>query len=279
MVTDRRKRLLPEDRSLAHAIQAQHGRPYLLAFRLLTGVALTVVAIFATLDWAAAVSRDTQPEIALRALGDDSFARAQLASRMQLRPEKSDDPAYARRLARSALVRDPTHSQAVRAIGFLSLQTGDVAGAARAIEFTHQMTRRDVAAELWLIEYNVQLGKVREALGHFDAAASTSIEIQQTLFPILSGSLDDPRLVQPMADMLRRKPWWLLSLLRMMADGPSTGISAAANAAHASNVLSLFKILARRSIVFQQETIDRLVARLPNGRPEIIAAAKALPVG
>lgn len=258
--------------------------PRLLAFRIAVGASLLVVAVIATLDWAAAAARDNYPELALRSRAIDSQAQAQLASRMQLRPEPSEDPAEARRLAVNALARDPTHAQAVRSIGFLDLQGGNIARAARAVDFTHRMTRRDVAAELWLIEYNVQLGRVRPALTHFDAALSTSSEIQTTLLPVLAGAGSDSRLIPALADFLATRRWWLPRALLYLAEGPAnaassvTPSSATAHAEAATNVVILFEILARRGLTFQPRTRDALLARIAPDQAQLIARVRALPV-
>lgn len=255
----------------------------LIVFRSVVLLSAVAVAFYSVLDGVAAVERATQPDRALGIIRYDALAQAQLASRMQIKPETATDPATAMALAKTALRREPGSATAVRVIGFVKLSNGDVDGAIQALNYTHALTRRDLAAELWLIEYNVQLGRVRQALNHFDAALGTSREIQLTLLPVLATAIADPRLIRPMEDFLANDRWWRPWALFYLAQGPapsSASVIATPNVGRtsAANVLNLFERLARRGEKFQPETRDALLARFRPGDTQMIVRTKALPL-
>ncbi|MBX9796000.1 hypothetical protein [Sphingomonas sp.] len=255
----------------------------LALFRAATGLVLVALASYVMFDGVAAANRETRPAIAVQALPFDSLANAQLASRMQINPEAPDDRARARIHGATALMRDPTHAQAARAIGFVALEDADVAAATRAMTYAHWLTRRDLAAELWLIEYNVTRGDTRGALAHFDAALSSSTEIHATLFPVMAGAISDDRLIEPMADLLIKQRWWLPWALRHFADGPpppkpdSPAPDAERMRRNAVNAAALFSRIAAGGVRFQPETLDALAARLPADRPDLRRSVQSLP--
>ena len=255
----------------------------LTAFRVAAGVALTGLAFYSALDWVAATTRDTRPEIALQALSYDAGAHAMLASRMQLAPETADDARVAPLHAAAALARAPAQPLALRAIAFLRLQKQDVAGAARILNYTHQLSRRDLAAELWLGEYAVEQGNTREVLSHFYHALSTSNDIHGTLFPVMSSAIVDPRIVDPMADMLARRPWWLDYFLLNASQGklgPQGAIDRSqAGYMQALGALALFEALNKRGIRIQQQAIDTMKLRIPADDPALQRRLRGIAIG
>ncbi|MFM9977259.1 MAG: hypothetical protein ACKVOP_04350 [Sphingomonadaceae bacterium] len=218
----------------------------------------------------AAMSRETRPEAALRAWAIDATANAQLAAREQILAGGKGDHAMLRALAERSLARSPTNGVAARVLGFVAAQEGDLPAAFGAMRFAHALTRRDLATELWLIEYHVQRDDVPRVLKHFDAAASTSQQAMGTLFPILITAVEDDRLVMPIADTLKRDPWWSQSLLRGMADQSTAP----------DNVWRLFAELSRSGIAIQGETLGVLRRRYPKVKSPSglkVVAPSALP--
>ncbi len=255
------------NRPAPHAAPAPPTGWRLTLFRVCCGLCLVFAAFYSALDWVVATTRDTRPEIALQALSFDAGANAMLASRMQLAPETADDARLAPIHAAAALARAPAQPLALRAIGFLRLKNEDVSGANRILNYTHLLSRRDLAAELWLGEYAVEQGNTREVLSHFDHALSTSNEIQATLFPVMSSAIVDPRIIDPMADMLARQPWWLHYFLLNASQGklgPQGAIDRSrAGYMQALGALALFEALTKRGVGVQQQAIDTLKLRIP----------------
>lgn len=245
--------------------------------------ALAGTTLYATLNWAAATTRDVRPETALQALSHDAIALAALSSRMQLQPEAGDTPGKAAQLAIAALRRAPPLAAPVRTIGFAKLDKADVAGTLQALRYAHQLSRRDLATELWLAEYAVQQGNSREALAHFDHALSSSNEIHATLFPVMSRAVADTRLAAPMADMLSRQPWWMHNFLLAVAQGklgPAGAIDRSeAGYRQALGALALFEALGKRGVIVQEQAASTLKLHFPDADRALQARLLALRVG
>lgn len=237
----------------------------LIAYRVAGAILLLGLLWLSVTTSLAAVNRKHRPEIALRFRPDDSFAKAQIASREQLSAAAESDPDRLRALAISALEHDPTHAQAARVLGFIRANAGDVPGAFRLMSYANRLSRRDLATQLWLIEYNVQRNDVPEVLRHFDAASSTSQQATTILFPILANAIEDPELVAPIADMLKRKPWWAPSLLQLMVTQSKAS----------GSLVALFDALADAGQAVRGDIVEALAARLAReGRSDLISRLK-----
>jgi hypothetical protein len=241
--------------------------PRLLAWRAAIVILLLALAWISVTATVAGITRRYQPAVALRVQPFDALANAEMASGLQLDPQIRSDPNELMRLATDALRRDPTLAQAARVIGMVDSLAGNVPAAARAMHYSDRLTHRDLATQLWLIEYNVQRNDVPEILRHFDAAASSSEGAMTLLFPILVQALDHADLVAPMADMLKRDPWWSPSLLMAMAQGTS----------NVDNVADLFTRLAAAGHAPRQEIVDVIAQRLTAaGKADRAARLRAL---
>jgi hypothetical protein len=226
--------------------------PRLLAYRVAIVALLLVVTWVAVTATLAGVTRRYRPEATLQFRGSDALAQAQVAAKEQLDNPRRQDENRLRGLAIAALQRDPTLAPAVRVLGLIEATKGRTAAAERLMNYSDRVTRRDLPTQLWLIEYNVQRNNIPATLHHFDIAASSSRGATTILFPILVGALDEDHLVQPMAQMLKREPWWGASLLSAMAqETRNTG-----------NVVRLFTTLARQGHSPRRDIIETLVRRL-----------------
>jgi hypothetical protein len=247
--------------------ETRGGRdPRLLAWRAAIAILLLGLAWVSVTATVAGITRRYQPALALRVQPFDALANAEMASSLQLDQQIRSDPNELKRLATEALQRDPTLAQAARVIGILDSLAGNVPAAARAMHYSDRLTHRDLATQLWLIEYNVQRNDVPEILRHFDAAASSSEGAMTLLFPILVQALDHADLVAPMADMLKRDPWWSPSLLMAMAQGTT----------NVDNVADLFTRLAASGHAPRQEIVDVIAQRLiAAGKADVAARLRA----
>lgn len=196
--------------------------------------------------------RRSRPDIAIRFAPYDSAALAILAHNLQTENPDVRGMIEAAGPARAALKRDLTYAVAVRALGFAQESRGQARQAAKLIRYANRLSKRDLLTELWLIEYNVDRGDVPAVLRHFDAAISTSPDAMRTLFPVLINALGDPDLVQPLADMLKRRPWWVASFLNQTAlEAKST-----------ANADALFVTLAKAGQPVRRDIVDALAVRI-----------------
>lgn len=162
------------------------------------------------------VTRKYRPDVALSVRPNDAIARAQLANFLQ-RGSVASTPEAVEELTRQTLLRDPTSGVAARVLGEQRAQVGEQLNAATLMNYSDALSRRDLRTQMWLIEYHVRREDIPAVLRHFHAAASTSRGATTLLFPMLATALNDPRLIEPLAESLAHEPWWDDSLLMTIA--------------------------------------------------------------
>lgn len=238
----------------------------LLAYRAVVVIVLVGTAWFSVCATKAGITWQGQPSVAVEYQPYNALANAQLANRLQLDPGVRPDLDQLTRLSSLALQRDPTLAEAARVIGMVETARGQMGRAARAMHYSDHLTHRDLATQLWMIEYYVQRNDVPEILRHFDAAASSSAGATTVLFSVLVQALNHNDLIQPIAVMLERDPWWAPSLLMAVArDTPNV-----------DNVADLFGRLARTGHAPGDEIVGVLVQRLTAaGKGESAARLRA----
>lgn len=176
----------------------------------------TLVLVFMVLlIWNAVVigvsgmARAGNPEFALRISPTDSRALSNLADRLLIEPPTKDRWARANQLAQAALMNDPTNVSALRVLGFTAAQKDQLAIFAAA----NRLSRRDLATQLWLIDYHVGREDAARALSHYDAALRTSASASALLFPVLSAASGDQTLAADISKLLAKRPNWALPFL------------------------------------------------------------------
>ncbi len=215
---------------------------------------LLVAVMCALLIWGAIVigisgiARSSNPELALRVSPTDSRAMTYLADRLLIK-----DPTSLRRerpleLARAALLNDPTNVSALRILGFSAPKQDQ-----RAIfDLSNRLSRRDLATQLWLIDYHVGREDAPSALAHYDAALRTSTVAPQLLFPVLAKASGDVTLAPQIGDVLAKRPPWANAFLTdLLFSSPS-----------ADTLLTIFQHVVRDGGKVQPSQTDGLMARM-----------------
>jgi tetratricopeptide (TPR) repeat protein len=159
---------------------------------------------------AAGVYRSRAPATVLRFMPLDARAKATLARNAAL-AGRPDAAALAR--AREALRRELLAGDAVVALGIGAAVDGRMAAAEAVFTQAERWSRRNVAAQLWLIERAVQRDDLDGALVHYDRAMRVSPAVRATLFPILIAGAGDPRIAVRLNRMLRAGPTWRTDFL------------------------------------------------------------------
>ena len=154
------------------------------------------------------VLRKHNPEMALGWWSPDSDARVQAAYSLLQRDRSPAALARARRLAIGAVVREPVNAAGVRTVALLDAVAGNQARAQRIMAYAQSLSRRDVVAQIWLIEQEVQRNNIEGALRHYDRALRVSREPRALLIPILVQSSSDPAIARPLGALLERRPSW-----------------------------------------------------------------------
>ena len=178
---------------------------------LVVGLGSVILAAATTAVSVASVAREGNPALALTATpwdaaSSEGMADALLAQSTAGSAEQSR--AAIDQLAKQALARSPLSPGAMRVLALLAAGSGDKALARRRFQFAGQLSRRDLATRLWLIQDAVDRDDALGALDQFDMAMRTSMAARPILYPILAGALSDPEYVAPVATVLARQPNW-----------------------------------------------------------------------
>lgn len=149
-----------------------------------------------------------------------SGAKAGLAARLIVEPDKEGSRARAGRLARSALQVEPMSINAISTLAFLASEQGDAAQSARLFAYSERLSRRDLPTQLALIESKVQAGDVAGALVHYDRALRTSKAAESILMPVLVPAVADLDIARSLAPLLAaRADWWKPFTFQMIQQG------------------------------------------------------------
>jgi hypothetical protein len=168
----------------------------------------------------AGIMRSVRPDLALRFQPWDARAKAKAAEQLLIQDGgRTADLAAADRLAREALLRDPTIVAAWRSLGMVAMARRQQGDAARMFHFAGQLSRRDLPTQLWLIEERVQANDVPGALRQYDATLRSSGASYEVLFPILVQATAGDGIVEPLADLLNTMPPWRRVFIERLAAG------------------------------------------------------------
>ena len=200
----------------------------------------------------AAVVRERDPVLALRLWPGDARALAVQADNGLLTNPGPREIALAKTRAQQSLARDPTGAPALRVLGFVKDNSGDLVGARKMIRASERLSRRDLAGQMWLINDAVARDQAAEALGHFDTALRTSDLAPPILLPVLARATEDARLIAPLATMLTRRPLW----------GPSFVSEAIHHGPVPQNLVLLDQALRVRGAPMSRPLVQQLVDQL-----------------
>jgi hypothetical protein len=156
----------------------------------------------------AAIARADNPALSTLIARFDAVATAERAYQLIESDNSPANRVTAGALAKRALARDPTAIAAVRTLGLIADQNGQTSAASRAFHYSEQLSRRDFATQLWLINAKVARNDAAGALTHFDKALRTSQLAGPILMPILVAATEDSRLIPPIAAQLSSRPPW-----------------------------------------------------------------------
>lgn len=157
-----------------------------------------IVAVIAFCVSAAGALRYSAPELALRIAPWDAGAAATLAGQIIAADPSPNAATRALALSQSALRRQMVSAGTVRIMASSFELKGEGVRARRLMEQSERLSRRDMLAQLWMIEYFSQKGDVARALHHYGIAMAANDESLPILFPVLIQASSDPDLTQPL---------------------------------------------------------------------------------
>ncbi|MBT2133563.1 hypothetical protein KK137_04365 [Croceibacterium sp. LX-88] len=185
------------------------------------------------------------------AIVDGRIMAASAAQKFAASPNSSSTSAQAK-LARKALLRDPTAVDALSVLAFQAQMRSDEKLTDRLFSYSVALSRREFGPQMWRIEKDVSLGDVDGALRNYDLALRTSDKARQMLFPVLASSTVEPEIRERLIRMLERKPAWDQAFIHFSANSGSDPTA----------VAQLFRESEGKGLPVEMADQARLVTRL-----------------
>ena len=214
----------------------------------LTAAALGYVSVAYTLGYSL---RTSATERGHRLAPADGRITALMAQRLAKIDARAADRHLANRLARAALLQDPTAVVAASTLGLNAQLAGDTKSARRLFSYAEKLSRREFQTEIWAIEDAVGRGDVPGVLHHYDVALRTSRSAPDVLFPILASAISDSDIRSALLKTLMNGPVW----------GPSFVNYASANA-ESDAAIRLSQSMTRAGLAVTDEPRARVVSAM-----------------
>lgn len=152
---------------------------------------------------------------------------------------------YGADAARNALRSQPLSSAILRDLA-LALD-GDFSASKPLLELAEQISRREPATQLLLLEASAQAGDTPGTLRHYDALLSTAPALHPQLIGVLSKAVAEPEIFSGLSQYAERS--WFVPLVEAAANQPGGAATARALAGNAA-------------LLTQPDSRDRLAPRL-----------------
>lgn len=159
---------------------------------------------------------------------DNGAIAAAYAEASFSRSLNADAGSAAGKVARSALLSDPTAVGALTVLGMQAQLRGDSDASDRIFRYSNALSRREFRPRIWAIEKAVSRGDVRDALHNYDIALRTSNKASAILFPTLAGALAEPRVRAELLDIISSQPYWrqnFFDYVALSGDDPAGAIA------------------------------------------------------
>lgn len=244
----------------------------LVLFGVLLAYASTTSALTSVVrskNFATALAVDDYDPTALAAKADNLFlARQDRASFRQVK-----------RLARVSLRSQALNPRALRLMAYADDGLLAEPKSQKFIDMATRLSRRELGAQVWLIEKNVAANDAVGALRHYDTALRTNTAIQLPLYTQLTAGVELPIIRQALAPYVRADTPWMRAFLTYAIGNSAnpTSIVALAEAAggmpKAETYRDLEKLLLSQLLAKGQFAVARdYYLKLPNAKPRILTS-------
>lgn len=184
-------------------------------WRLLGGAIALVIAGSAALHSASFALQARDPGLALKIDSTNPVALVRKAHQeLMTGAAGRGGGADALASAREAIREQPLNAPAFRLYGLVRVANADLDAIGAQIAMSDRLSRRDVGAQLFLIEDSVRRNDIAGALRHYDTAMRADRASRALLFPVLTSALSEPLIRQRFKPYLASPPPWMESFLR-----------------------------------------------------------------
>ncbi len=241
-----------------------------------------IVAVLAYYSFAAAltaVARTKNYQVSLVVDPADSMALAAKADAIFL---ANKDPVTARRvqqLARASLESQPLNARALRLMGYTDQVLSAKPKSQQLIGLATQASRRELGAQMWLIEQRVARNDAVGALRHYDLALRTNAAIQVPLYTQLTLGIEIPVIRSALTPYVKAETPWIRPFLThaIWYSANPLSIVAVVNAAggmpkakpfRETEILLLSQLVGKQQLAVARE----FYLGLPNAKPGVLTS-------
>ncbi|WP_375248558.1 hypothetical protein [Sphingomonas sp.] len=185
-----------------------------------TGLTTIIVALLAMRDAAVQVTARQYPQLAVKLAPANATAITRIFDTAILGPEglSQNNQRWAG-AALQALRADPLNGSGLRLLAYVDDLEQNGSDRARTLMLlSERASRRDLLAQIWLIEDAVRRGDIDGALQHYDRALSVRPASAGQLFPILVAATTEPAIRQALVPYLRANRPWVPSFLSVLVE-------------------------------------------------------------
>lgn len=249
-------------------------------YALLGGLTL-LVAAGAFANALGNVTKISHPVVALRFDGSQPAALTALADESLLDASRPEARRAAERYARDAVRVSPLAPGALRILGLATADVRRPLAEMPLLAMSQRLSRRDLGAHLWWIEYYVGKGQAKKALQSYDLALRTSIPARSILLPVLYSALENPEIQSELVPYFREERAWVPELL-IYATANGRNVSRLVRPLIASGTYPKsdeFSRLARQTMENllangNVQGVERVYAALPQADPALLVKPK-----
>lgn len=179
------------------------------------GVAALALAWSAATHSASFAFQASNPELALRIAPSNPVALVHAAQQsIALGAAGGAGGPSIIRAAERSIREQPLNAAAFRLYGLVRTANSDLDAIGAQVAMADRLSRRDLAAQLFLIEYAVRRNDIAAALRHYDTALRVEESSGALLYPVLTAAMSEPLIRQRFRPYLAARPPWLESFLR-----------------------------------------------------------------
>lgn len=207
------------------AMQSSYQR---LVWRTLVVIVCAAAALGACLSAIVNITADSNPAFALRLMPNDPTALGANVDTNLSKPNIDRRALLSKSHgAMMSVSGQAINSRGVRQLALFADVEGKTDTARTLMKLSAKLSRRDFAAQLWLIEDGVRAEDIVSTMAHYDVALRVSAESAAILHPILNAALADETVQRAFVPYLRANPPWLGSFLSFAITSGSSSTAVA----------------------------------------------------
>ena len=179
------------------------------------GAVALALASSAAIHAASFVMQTRDPALALRIDPSNPVALVRMAQQaITLGEAGGSGGAGVLAAAEHSIREQPLNAAAFRLYGLVRGANSDLDALGAQVKMADRLSRRDLGAQLFLIEDSVRRNDISAALRHYDTALRVEESSRALLFPVLTAALDEPLIRRRFIPYLTEPPPWMESFLR-----------------------------------------------------------------